>query len=151
MLRRFAKRVLRRLQGSTRPVTEAPPPAPPPAAAPPAAAESLTRMEAGAQEVLERVEAGEPVVLLDVREPAETADGTIAGARLIPLGELERRWDEVADCDEIVCYCARGGRSLRAAELLRQKGVFNATSMEGGVAAWTEAGGSLAAPGSDHG
>lgn len=146
MLRRIARRVLHRLRGSSRPVTEAPPPAPPPAASPPAAAESLASIEAGAQEVLERVEAGEPVVLLDVREPAEVAQGIIAGARHIPLGELAARWSEVADCDEIVCYCRSGGRSLRAAELLRAQGVFNATSMEGGVGAWAAAGGRLVPP-----
>lgn len=149
MFRRLARKVLNRLQGSTRPMTDAPPPPPPTAPAPPAEAETLSRIEAGAQEVFERVAAGEPVVLLDVREPSETAVGIIRGARCIPLSELESRWQEVADCDEIVCYCAVGARSLRAAELLRRNGVFNATSMEGGVGAWSSAGGVLVAPGVD--
>ena len=61
----------------------------------------------------------------------------------IPLPELEARWTELEGADEIVCYCASGMRSVSAAKLLRQKGLINATSLEGGVGAWTDAGGSL--------
>jgi len=100
-------------------------------------------MEAGAQEIYERVSAGEPVTLLDVRQPEETARGVITGAVVIPLPELSVRWEEVADRDEIVCYCASGVRSLQAATLLRDRGVFNATSLEGGVRAWRSVGGEL--------
>jgi rhodanese-related sulfurtransferase len=82
-------------------------------------------------------------VLLDVRTAAEVATGRIAGALTIPVDELEARWSELERCDEVVCYCASGGRSRRAAELLRARGLFNATSMTGGVAAWTAAGGAL--------
>ena len=83
------------------------------------------------------------MVLLDVREPHETTHGIIAGARVIPLGQLEARWREVEKCNEIVCYCAHGMRSVTAARLLRSKGLFNATSLEGGVAAWQALGGKL--------
>ena len=83
------------------------------------------------------------VVLLDVREPEETVHGVIPGARQIPLGQLEARWAELKNCDEIVCYCAHGMRSIAAAEILRQHGLFNATSLEGGVAAWQALGGKL--------
>jgi rhodanese-related sulfurtransferase len=116
------------------------------AAEPVADAEALATIEAGAQEVRERLEAGEPVTLLDVREPAEIAAGIIPGARCIPLGQLRERWRELERCDEIVCYCAMGGRSLAAAELLRANGLFNATSLEGGIAAWRAIGGAVAAP-----
>jgi rhodanese-related sulfurtransferase len=113
---------------------------------PPLEGANLSNIEAGIQEVKERVDAGEPVVMLDVRNADETAQGVVTGAILIPLPELEARWEELKDCNEIVCYCARGGRSLEAAKLLRQKGLFNATSLEGGVAAWSEMGGKLVAP-----
>jgi rhodanese-related sulfurtransferase len=109
-------------------------------------AESLATMEAGAQEVKERIDAGEPVVLLDVREPFETAGGIIAGARRIPLGQLPARWQELKDCNEVVCYCAVGARSLQAAHFLREQGLFNATSMDGGISAWMELGGSIVRP-----
>jgi len=146
MIRRLARRVLRTVRGAATnpPVPRSP--APPPAPEPITPAETLSRIEAGAQEVKERLDAGEPVVLLDVRQPEETAQGVIAGAVLIPLAELDARWEEVKDSNEIVCYCAAGMRSLRAAELLRAKGVFNATSMEGGVMAWKELGGELQPP-----
>ncbi len=144
LLRSLRDRLRDQLRGVTRPVTSAPPPAPPPAPAPPATAEAFTRLEAGAQEVLERVGAGEPVTLVDVREPSEWADGHIPGARHIPLGQLEARWAELKACDEIVCYCAAGGRSLRAAQLLRERGLFTATSLEGGIAEWRQLGGPVA-------
>ena len=65
------------------------------------------------------------------------------GPSSFPLPELERRWVEVKDKNEIVCYCRSGKRSLQAATFLREKGVFNATSLEGGVIAWESFGGKL--------
>jgi len=89
----------------------------------------------------ERLDAGEAVTVLDVREPHETKGGIIAGAVVIPLGQLESRWELVKEANEVVVYCALGARSLQAAAFLRSQGVFNATSMDGGIFAWTEAGG----------
>ena len=97
----------------------------------------LASIECGAQEVRERLEAGEPVVIIDVREIYELEQsGIIPQAKHIPLRELSTRWVELKDENEIVCYCAAGARSLNAAMLLRENGLFNATSMEGGFAAW---------------
>lgn len=110
---------------------------------PVADADALANIEAGCQEVKERVEAGEPVLLLDVRTPDETAAGVIPGARLIPLDELEARWTEVKDANELICYCASGKRSLRAAKFLREKGIFNTTSLEGGITTWQQLGGAV--------
>ena len=101
----------------------------------------MANIECGAQELKERLDAGETVVVLDVREPHETANGVIPGAILIPLGQLETEWVQVKDANEVVAYCALGARSLQAAAFLRSKGVFNATSMDGGIIAWTNAGG----------
>lgn len=112
-----------------------------------ALAERLANLECGAQEVKERMDAGEPVFVLDVREPFETAAGILPGARLIPLGQLPARWSEVAQANEVVVYCAAGARSLQAAAFLREKGVFNATSMSGGISAWMDAGGRVVRPG----
>ncbi len=162
LFRSLVKGVVGKIAGAGAAAPRAPVPAPhtpPPAArertdrstvavmageeGPVADADALANIEAGAQEIKERVEAGEPVVLLDVREPEETVHGVILGARLIPLGQLAARWEELKDCDEIVCYCAHGMRSIAAAELLRSHGLFNATSLEGGVAAWQALGGKL--------
>jgi rhodanese-related sulfurtransferase len=141
MLRRFAKKVLQKVTGGGSPTSSAPPPASPPAA--PAQAEELATISASVQEVKERIDCGEPVVLLDVRTADEVAQGVISGALHIPLQELGGRRSEVENCDEIVCYCAAGVRSLQAATLLRERGVFNATSLDGGVGAWTAVGGAL--------
>ena len=62
------------------------------------------------------------------------------GHVVIPLGQLERRWVEVKDADEVVVYCALGARSLQAAGFCGRR-AFNATSMDGGIYAWTEIGG----------
>jgi rhodanese-related sulfurtransferase len=108
--------------------------------------EALARIECGAQELKERLDAGETVVIVDVREPFETAQGILPEARLIPLRQLYERWEELKEANEIVCYCAGGGRSLEAASFLRQKGLFNATSMEGGMFAWRSIQGTVVMP-----
>ena len=109
-------------------------------------AEALARIECGAQELKERLDAGESVVIVDVREPFETAQGVLPEAKLIPLRQLYERWEELKSANEIVCYCAGGGRSLEAATFLRQKGLFNATSMEGGMFAWRSVNGKVVPP-----
>lgn len=145
MFRQLARRLLQRLRPSPPPAPSATPPA---AAAPEQEDEGarFAQMECGAQELKERVEAGETVVLLDVREGYETAGGIIPGARLIPLGQLPRRWEELKDANEVVCYCAAGMRSLQAAAFLREKGLINATSLEGGISAWMEVKGAVVQP-----
>ena len=108
--------------------------------------ESLARLDCGAQELRERLEAGEEIVIVDVRNAPELAGGVLPGAVHIPLPELEARWTELEGADEIVCYCAVGRRSLTAAKLLRTKGLINATSLEDGIPGWQQAGGELVAP-----
>ena len=103
--------------------------------------ESLANLECDAQELLERLQAGEDVVIVDVRERFELEQhGQIEHALHIPLRELSTRWEELKDANEIVCYCASGGRSYNAAMLLREKGLFNATSLDGGIKDWVGVG-----------
>lgn len=162
-LRSLAKKVVGNVLGrGEAPAKATPRPAPPPPPTPRASSpvkvvevapgepvadkEALATIECGAQELKERLDAGEPVVIVDVREPFETAQGILPGAILIPLGQLEARWRELESANEIVCYCAGGGRSLQAATLLREKGLFNATSMEGGMFAWRSVSGQVVMP-----
>lgn len=150
LLRKIAGKVKDRLGGAERAQGAAPArtdAAPRPPAAPPAA---LAReqavegtLECGAQELKERLEAGEEVVVVDVRPLAEAQQGSLPGARSIPLGELEARWRELEKVDEIVCVCPDGERSGQAARSLRQKGLINATRLEGGLRRWTAIGGPL--------
>lgn len=148
----LAKKVVGKVLGKQSPAAAAPRATATPAARssapdePVAEAEGLARIECGAQELKERLDAGEFVVTVDVREPAELLGGMLPDARHIPLGQLESRWEELKDANEIVCYCAAGGRSLRAAQLLRSKGLFNATSLEGGFGAWRAIGGAVTTP-----
>jgi sulfur-carrier protein adenylyltransferase/sulfurtransferase len=73
------------------------------------------------------------VLLLDVREPSETALGVLPGARLLPLGQLDARAGaEVPHLGRVVVYCAKGGRSLRAVRRLRALGWTNVVSLRGG-------------------
>lgn len=108
--------------------------------------DQFAQMECGAQELKERLEAGEDVVLVDVRENHEVKSGLLPDAVHIPMGQLPSRWEELSEANEIVCYCAAGVRSLDTAAFLRTKGLFNATSLEGGISAWRAIGGETPLP-----
>jgi len=73
--------------------------------------------------------------LLDVRQPEEFRAAHIAGANLIPLGELDIRIREVPAGREIVCICATGHRSLPAVRKLTAAG-YTARSLKNGMIAW---------------
>lgn len=83
------------------------------------------------------MDGGGRIVLLDVREPFEHDLCRIEGAKLIPLGELERRMAEIDGASDVVVYCQVGTRSARAAELLSSKG-FKVRNLRGGIRAWAE-------------
>ena len=80
-------------------------------------------------------DAGTPHTLVDVREPFEHAQSRIEGSVLIPLGALDDRLDELPRHMPVVVHCQSGGRSARAAELLRRHG-FVAHNLLGGIRAW---------------
>ena len=77
--------------------------------------------------------------MLDVRQPEEYRAGHIAGSKLIPLGELNRRMDKLSKDKEIVCVCASGNRSRSATKMLVRSG-YNAIDMKGGMFMWQRAG-----------
>jgi len=70
-----------------------------------------------------RLDSGEKLVLIDVREPWEYQLCRIEGATLIPLGTLAASLQTLPDVDELVCYCHHGMRSLDAATWLRFQGI----------------------------
>jgi rhodanese-related sulfurtransferase len=78
------------------------------------------------------------VQLLDVREPIEFNDelGHIAGAKLIPLGQLEQRLNEIDKTKPVVAYCRSGARSARATQLLQQNGIARVANLTGGLLRW---------------
>lgn len=77
--------------------------------------------------------------LLDVREPDEYAESHLAGATLIPLGDLPLRTAELPRDRRIVTYCRSGGRSARAVDYLREQG-FDAYNLQGGIMEWSKEG-----------
>ena len=82
------------------------------------------------------------VQILDVREPEEFTGplGHIAGAVLIPLGQLAARAGELSKDRPIVAVCRSGGRSAKAIEVLRQAGFKDLANLPGGMTRWRQEG-----------
>ncbi|KYF60362.1 thiamine biosynthesis protein ThiF [Sorangium cellulosum] len=91
------------------------------------------------KELFQKLKAGEPVYLLDVRTPGEHEIAALPGSALIPLSELAERADEVAPAEGalIVAYCHHGVRSLSAAAILEKLGHERVASLQGGIDAWS--------------
>ena len=90
------------------------------------------------KELKERLDAGENIHLLDVREPDENAEFNIGGT-LIPLGRIHSmQFDEIEDLanEEIVIYCRSGNRSLQACMFLEMTGFKNVKNLAGGLVEW---------------
>jgi len=102
----------------------------------PVAAASPSEIEPA--EVKARLDRGDSFVLVDVREPHEHQICNIPQARLIPLGLLPKRLDELNRGDEIVVHCKSGMRSAKAQELLKQSGFKHVLNMKGGILAWSD-------------
>jgi len=92
------------------------------------------------QTLRRRLESGEPLQILDVRQPYEWEICSLDehGADLVPLGQLPGSLDRVRDDRPVVVYCRSGGRSARAVRLLRRRGYENAVNLEGGILAWAQ-------------
>jgi rhodanese-related sulfurtransferase len=89
-------------------------------------------------EVKTKLDAGESFTLLDVREPWEFETAKIAGAKLIPMGDVPSRAHQELDPDEnIVVLCHHGVRSMNVTVWLRQQGFEKVQSMRGGIDAWS--------------
>ena len=93
--------------------------------------------EVDLDEMQRALDAGDVVV--DVREQDEYARAHVPGVRLIPLSELQQRWEEIPTEGRVFVICQSGGRSLTAATALRQAGV-DAVSVAGGTKHWQEEG-----------
>ena len=92
--------------------------------------------EIGAAELKRRLDAGEPLEIIDVREPHEWAICRIEGARLVPLGSLAERLHELDSARTYVLQCRSGVRSAKALGLLRAAGFRRLLNLRGGILAW---------------
>lgn len=94
--------------------------------------------EISATELKRRIDAGDDIQLIDVRQPDEYAFAKIPGAKLIPLGDVVRRMAEISQDRETVIHCKMGGRSAKAIEVLRQAGYTGELkNLKGGITAWS--------------
>ncbi len=87
-----------------------------------------------------RMDAGEKLNLIDVREPGEYQEFNI-GAKLVPLGKIQSmQADELDDLkdEEVILHCRSGKRSATAAMFLETMGFTNTVNVEGGILAWQE-------------
>ena len=95
------------------------------------------RLEIDPQEVKRRLDAGEKLHLIDVREPHEFAIAKIPGTRLIPLGTLNEHLHELDTAKTYVVHCKSGARSAKAIGQLRRVGFKRLLNLKGGILAWS--------------
>jgi sulfur-carrier protein adenylyltransferase/sulfurtransferase len=89
-------------------------------------------------EVKSKIDRGDHFVLIDVREPHEYQICNIPQAKLIPLGDLPKRVNELDSADEIIAHCKSGMRSAKAVDFLKQAGFKKVRNMKGGILAWSD-------------
>jgi len=102
-------------------------------------------IELTAPAVADRLRAGDPITLLDVREPAERAFAAIpapssSGDLFIPMGEAPSRIDEIREAlarGPVIVYCHHGVRSMMVAQWLAAQGLDGAINLAGGIDAWS--------------
>ena len=98
----------------------------------------MAEMEIDPKEVKRRLDAGEKIRLLDVREPFEHQQSRIEGAELIPLRTVPQSLDSLRAAPEpLVVFCHHGMRSMQVVEWLRGQGLEDCQSMAGGIDRWS--------------
>jgi adenylyltransferase/sulfurtransferase len=90
------------------------------------------------EELKAKIDKGDALAIVDVREPREWDICRIEKATLIPLGELPQRMDELDRQREMVVLCKMGGRSAQAVAFLRQQGFEHVHNLDGGILAWID-------------
>jgi len=91
------------------------------------------------EELKNKLDKGERITLLDVREPHEWPISDLPGSVKIPLGQLQQKYSELPQGEELVVYCRVGGRSAQAVQFLRHVGYERAANLTGGINRWAEA------------
>jgi len=97
-----------------------------------------TMEEITATELKQRLDAGDDLQIIDVREPHEFEIGRLPNSKLIPLGQVLNRMDEIDPNRETVVHCKMGGRSAKAIEALQRSGFTGRLmNLKGGITAWS--------------
>jgi rhodanese-related sulfurtransferase len=104
------------------------------------AAERDALVEMTAAELKERLDTGESLTIIDVREPHEWEIANLEpyGARLMPVGQFAERMHELNSADQIVVHCRSGTRSAKAFRQLQAAGFRRIWNLKGGILAWTD-------------
>jgi rhodanese-related sulfurtransferase len=97
----------------------------------------MNDLEIMPQEVKRRLDSGEKLLLIDVREPQEHTICRIEGSVLIPMGTIPANLQKLDIDEDVICFCHHGMRSLDVANWLRSRGVASAKSMAGGIDRWS--------------
>lgn len=100
--------------------------------------DAYTQFDIDPAQLAEYTRQGEPVQLIDVREPVELQISQIPGALNIPYGELAQHLSEVSHEQDVVLFCRSGVRSARALEILRAAGFERAFNLRGGINGYAE-------------
>ncbi|HVK38410.1 MAG TPA: molybdopterin-synthase adenylyltransferase MoeB [Candidatus Kapabacteria bacterium] len=103
----------------------------------PRGTETMAIREITVEELAKLREAGEAHTLIDVREPNEYEVANLGGT-LVPLSELQARYDEIPREGRVIVHCKAGVRSARAIDFLQQQGYDNLENLEGGITAWSD-------------
>ena len=94
--------------------------------------------EITATELKARLDRGDDLQIIDVREPNEYEVARLEGSKLIPLGQVVNRKDEIDESRETVVHCKMGGRSAKAIEALQRAGFKGRLlNLKGGITAWS--------------
>jgi rhodanese-related sulfurtransferase len=90
------------------------------------------------------------IVLVDVRSPAEMAQGMLPGAEAVPMHLVPLRLDDWRDRKKVVFYCRTGARSGQVCLFLKQQGIEQVVNLRGGIVDWYRHGLPLDLPGTAH-
>ncbi|HAS42116.1 MAG TPA: NADH oxidase [Microscillaceae bacterium] len=97
-------------------------------------------MDIEVSELKERLDKGEKLHIIDVREEWENEEASIEGSTLVPLGDLPTRLDELENLkgEEVIVHCKSGGRSGRAKQYMTNQGFSNVRNLLGGMDAFSQ-------------
>lgn len=88
-------------------------------------------------EIKQRLDAGEPLRFIDVREHDEYQTARVAAAQLLPMSEFQSWWQDLPRDQELVIMCHHGSRSAQVCMALSRAGFEHLTNLEGGIDAWS--------------
>ncbi|MBS1840832.1 MAG: hypothetical protein JSS69_13515 [Acidobacteria bacterium] len=97
----------------------------------------MSELEITPAELKKKLDAGEKLLLIDVREPWEHQTCRIEGAKLIPMRTIPANLQSLDVEEPVICYCHHGMRSLDVAVWLQKQGVESARSLAGGIEKWS--------------